>query len=277
MNWQFWKKTPPITHKSKAYPVPFLLNKTVNYSLSPWEANTHYRVISKNTTPVLLNKTVDYSLSSWEANTHYRVISNNTTLKLLNYNTLLTIDILGNSSVGEDIRQIVDAEMKQIIMKDTIFNNLYKTLDNLYAECEEEGFERFSDIAKENSRKILKAVYENFPEYEYYIYPTEDREIAIDCNPQKGKGILILCDSNGSVAYFSTLAGKNSRFRCDNIEDFPYELLWKTFKELNEEKKYSSNKDVAKKTSSVSYKSMFPSKASSSIYDSPTGIKYKYA
>ena len=253
MNWQFWKKTPPIAN-IEDYTIPFSLNKKLDYSLSSWEEELSY------------------------SNIHYRVTLKNTTPKLSNYNTLLTT-IHVDSSVKEDIRRIVDAQMKRIIMRDTIFENLYKTLNNLCEECKEEGFQQFSEIARENAKKILKAVYKNFPDHEYYIYPTEDREIAIDCNPQKGKGILILCDSNGSVAYFSTLAGKNSRFRCDNIEDFPYDLLWKTFKELNEEKKYSLNKDITRKTSSVfvSYRDIPLSKASNVIYDSPTGIKYQYA
>ena len=129
----------------------------------------------------------------------------------------------------------------QIIIENQIANlrNLHRSLDKLQKECKDEGFEVFSEKARENARQILNAIYQNFPDYEYYIYPTEDREIAIDCNPQKGKGVLILCDSKGSVAYFSTSDGKNSRFRCDNIENFPYELLWKIFKEFSKITKYS--------------------------------------
>ena len=104
---------------------------------------------------------------------------------------------------------------------------------NLDDECEEEGFNPVSDIAKENVKQILNAVYNKFPDFEYHIYPTADREIAFDCNPQKGKGVLILCDSKGEVAYFSTFAGRNSSFRCDRIADFPYENLWKIFKQLD--------------------------------------------
>ena len=85
--------------------------------------------------------------------------------------------------------------------------------------------------------QILNAVYAKFPDYDYDIYPTEDREIAIDLTPQPERGLLILCDSKGSVAYFSTLDGKNSHFRCDSIKDFPYNLLWKVLNNLDKKSK----------------------------------------
>ena len=110
---------------------------------------------------------------------------------------------------------------------------LHAAIENLDYECEEEGFGAVSDRAKENARRILNAVYQKFPENKYYIYPTEDREIAFDCNPQKGRGALILCDSSGGAACFSTLDGRNSRFRCDSIADFPYDYLWKIFKQFD--------------------------------------------
>ena len=255
MNWQFWKKQSSASNKFKAYTVPFSLNEKFDDSISSWREelsylDAQYRVTLKDTTPDLLS----------------------------NYNKLSTT-ISEDFLMREEIRRLIEAEMKKVIMRGTVFKNLYETLDNLHEECKEEGFQQFSKTAEENAKEILKAVYKNFPEHEYYIYPTEDREIAIDCNPQKGKGILILCDSNGSVAYFSTLEGKNSRFRCDNIEDFPYRLLWETFSELNEQKKYSINKNLTKKTSlmSISYKGSFPSKIQDVIYNSPTGIKYQYA
>ena len=239
MNWQFWKKTAPISNKYKAYKDIVSSDNELTYSLLAWETEELQRFTD---THVVLQKTIT---------------------EPTNYSRLLSPTTQIHSSIKEDIKNRFEVKMKHIIIKNSIFENLYKTLDNLHEECTKEGFQKFSEIAKENAKKILKATYENFPDYEYYLYPTEDREIAIDCNPQKGKGILILCDSNGSVAYFSTLAGKNSRFRCDDIEDFPYELLWKAFKGFNEEKKYSLKIYTTKKTSNI-------------INESTTGIKDQY-
>ena len=245
MNWQFWKKTTPISNKYEVYKSIVSSDNELTYSLSASETE-ELQDLHITDTHVVLQKT---------------------TTELTNYSRLLSPTIQIDSSIEEDIKKRFEVKMKHIIIKNSIFENLYKTLDNLHEECTKEGFQKFSEIAKKNAKQILKATYENFPDYEYYLYPTEDRKIAIDCNPQKGKGILILCDSNGSVAYFSTLAGKNSRFRCDDIEDFPYKLLWKAFKGLNEEKKYSLRTYTTKKTSED--KSFFKT-------SSTTGIKDQY-
>ncbi|MYE07518.1 MAG: hypothetical protein F4X95_02030, partial [Oligoflexia bacterium] len=149
MNWQFWKKQSSISNKSKAYTVPFSLEKFDN-SVSSWKEELSY------------------------LDTQYRVVLKDTTTKLLsNYNVLFTtFSIRVDSSIKEKIQQI-EAEVEQglIIMKNEILKNLNETLDNLHKECEEEGFESFSEIAEENAQKILNAVYKKFPNYEYYIYP----------------------------------------------------------------------------------------------------------
>ena len=139
--------------------------------------------------------------------------------------------------------QKVFLKYKQII----ILNSLHKALDNLQKECEEEGFKLFSETSKKNAKHILDFVYTKFPNYEYDIYPTEDCEIAINCTPQKGRGVLILCDSNGSVAYFATLDGKNSRFRCDHINDFAYESLWNIFNKLDNKNSYYPVNQISSK------------------------------
>ena len=148
----------------------------------------------------------------------------------------LNFDIYGFQKESDKLRGEIIAKTIKIKIKDNILKKLHRSIENLNDECEEEGFAAVSNQAKESAKQILNAVYNKFPDYEYHIYPTEDREIAFDCNPQKGKGVLILCDSKGGVAYFSTVSGRNSRFRCDCIADFPYEHLWKIFKQLDEKR-----------------------------------------
>ena len=110
---------------------------------------------------------------------------------------------------------------------------IYQALDSLHKDCEEEGFALFDEIARTNAKQILEFVYSEFPDKEYYVYPTEDREVAISCNPQKGRGVLILCESGGSIICFSTFNGKNRRFRHNRIEKSFYTNLHGAFKELN--------------------------------------------
>ena len=110
-----------------------------------------------------------------------------------------------------------------------IYNNkereLKSVLEDLYEECKEEGYEVFSEKAKENAFEMLDFV-KNNSKYNWSIYPTEDQEIAINCTPEKGRGLLILCDSRGSIAYFKVFDGRNAGYnRSPNIEDFPFSLL----------------------------------------------------
>ena len=111
-------------------------------------------------------------------------------------------------------------------------DRFYKILENLHKECKEEGFEVFNEKARTNARQILDFLCENFPECDFDVYPTEDREIDIYYNPEKGRGILITCDSGSGIAYFKTLEEKDSRYRCQNINDFPFDQLYKEFESL---------------------------------------------
>ena len=122
---------------------------------------------------------------------------------------------LSSKDISESIIDVIRSN------KEGILNNI---LEDLYKECKEEGYEVFSDKAKENAFEMLDFV-KNNSKHNWSIYPTEDREIAINCTPEKGKGLLILCDSKGSVAYFKVFDERNTRYRCQNIKDFPFDLL----------------------------------------------------
>ena len=138
-----------------------------------------------------------------------------------------------DSSVKEEIKLFVKGKMRKADIQSEILKHLHNTLDHLHEECEEEGFEKFSEIARTNAKQILNFIYTRFSSYDYDIYPTDNREIFITCNPQKKKRVSILCDSNGSVAYFLTWDGKNSRFRCDEISYRFYDLLIEVFKKFD--------------------------------------------
>ena len=108
------------------------------------------------------------------------------------------------------------------------FDKFYKTLENLHKECEEEGYEVFDEIARTNAEKILDFLSKEIPNFDYYIHPTEDREIAIDYTQSEGsgKGLLILYTSDGEMAYFKTHNGKNDRVRVNNIIEFCKRLIY---------------------------------------------------
>lgn len=122
--------------------------------------------------------------------------------------------------------------MTQAALKKTDVNLMYKTLENLHKECKEAGFEVFDEKARTNARQVLDFLCEKFPEHDFDIYPTKNCEIDICYTPCKGCSVLVVCDSQGSVAYFKILNGRKSRYRCQNITDFPFDQLHKEFKSL---------------------------------------------
>ena len=213
MNWQFWK------------------NKS---SVRRFQINNHLPLLEKD------NK--EDSFSFWKRELpygNYKLIELNTFETSLSSYDMILKDEISNalSMINTDINKIIE----KAVLKNKTLNDLHETLGNLDKECKEEGFQVFTEQAEKNARRVLNGVYEQFPDYEYYIYPTENREIAIDCNPYKGKGVLILCDSNNGIACFVTLEGRNHRFQYDSIDDFPFDLLWETFEEFDKEKKYLSD------------------------------------
>ena len=186
------------------------------------------------------------SFSSWEVelpSVKYKLVEQN------------TFAIPSKTKI-KDIINSLEINTYIQVLQDRMLKNLYNFLDNLHEECKEEGFQEFFEIARKNAKQILSFIYNKFPNYIYHIYPTEDREIAINCNPQKGKGILVLCDSNGGIACFATFEGKNRRFRYDSIDNFSYRLLCETFEELDIEKKYSLISLSSKDTSFVRKKEL---------------------
>lgn len=218
-------------------------------SLKFWKSKSSVKKFQTHNCLPLLVEDNENSFSFWKEELlygKYKLAELNTfATSLSSYEAPFKDEFNINFSIKPDIKNIIvnsseiNTYIKQAILKDRILKNLYKILGNLHKECEEEDFQIFSEIARKNAKQILSFVYNEFPNYEYYIYPTEDREIAIDCNPQKGKGILVLCDSNGGIACFATFEGKNRRFRYNNIDDFSYRLLRETFEELDIEKNHS--------------------------------------
>ena len=144
--------------------------------------------------------------------------------------------------ISETIENYTNRLLELIYNQKTVLKKLHDTLDNLHKECEEEDFPVFDEIARTNAKKILEFIYSEFPDKEYHIYPTEDRKIAICYNPQRGKRILMLCDSKGSIACFVIFKDKSWRFRHNSLEKLFYKNLHEAFKELNK-KNHSQKND----------------------------------
>ena len=94
-------------------------------------------------------------------------------------------------------------------------------LEEADAESAEDGLRLCAQIAKDNAKLILGSLSE-FEPLRPNVYPTEDQEIAIFFRKERGGGtVLLLSDSVGGGACFSSIDGKNRRARYDDSTDMP--------------------------------------------------------
>lgn len=114
--------------------------------------------------------------------------------------------------------------MSQRRTRGSISSWLSDALDELKeadAESAEDGLRLCSQIAKDNATQMLESLSE-FEPLRPNVYPTEDQEIAIFFRKEKGGGtVLLLSDSVGGGACFSSIDGKNRRARYDDSTDMP--------------------------------------------------------
>lgn len=113
-------------------------------------------------------------------------------------------------------------------------SRIVDNVDQVDEESREEGYKLCSPVAKNNAKRILRAIYKQFVncDYDFDVYPTRQQEVAVGYTPKKGHSLLILCDSQASVACFSVAGAKKSRFRHSDISDFCYDHLWQMLKQI---------------------------------------------
>ena len=93
--------------------------------------------------------------------------------------------------------------------------------DQLDQEAAQEGLPPSNELSKGNARHIITELATG-PYPQPAVYPTEDGEIAILFQKQSAQaGVLILCDSDGGGACFSTIASKKRRARYDDASELP--------------------------------------------------------
>ena len=89
---------------------------------------------------------------------------------------------------------------------------LAEALDDLHRarkEAREDGFPEPSDAAIGNAERLLRAAYEAWPG-RYWVYPTQDGEIAIDSPGGFGRSVVLLCDSDGGALCLVNIGGRSS-------------------------------------------------------------------
>jgi hypothetical protein len=99
-------------------------------------------------------------------------------------------------------------------------------------ESREQGFEPCSAVAKGTATTVLTGLSRRFPRREWEVYPTQEREVAIEVRGPAARGLLILCDAQGGATCFVTIDGKNRRARYDDASRLPDSFVIDAMREL---------------------------------------------
>ena len=102
------------------------------------------------------------------------------------------------------------------------------------SEASEEGYLPPSEIAMNNAERLLREMYA-ISSRRYEIYPTPDREIAIDASGGYGRSVILLCDSDGGILCLVNMNGKHRRARYSSTEILPDGFLREALAELGQE------------------------------------------
>ena len=104
-------------------------------------------------------------------------------------------------------------------------------LDDVPAYAEETDVEKPSDMAFDNARRLLKAMYRTLPR-PYSVYPTAGGHIAIDARGGKGRIAVVSCGSDGSVLCLASIDGNDRRARYTTARNLPDAFIREALAEL---------------------------------------------
>ena len=100
-------------------------------------------------------------------------------------------------------------------------------------EAVEEGFPIPTDMALENSRRVLIGMYSISPR-RFEVYPTPDGEVAIDTSGGFRRSILLLCDSDGGALCLVNINGEFRRAHYSDIDKLPDGFIREALIELEQ-------------------------------------------
>ena len=101
-------------------------------------------------------------------------------------------------------------------------------------EAAEEGFPVPTDMALENSQRMLISMYSISPR-RFEVYPTPDGEVAIDTLGGFRRSVLLLCDSDGGALCLVNINGEFRRARYSDTDKLPDGFIREALVELDKQ------------------------------------------
>ena len=118
-------------------------------------------------------------------------------------------------------------------MLDTQLRDALHDWNRVKHEAAEEGYPIPTDIALENSRRVLISMYSISPR-RFEVYPTPDGEVAIDMSGGFRRSILLLCDSDGSALCLVNINGEFRRAHYSDMDKLPDGFIREALTELEQ-------------------------------------------
>ncbi len=112
--------------------------------------------------------------------------------------------------------------------------NALQELSEVPADAEEDGLEIPSDLAFNNAKRLLEAMYRISPR-QYSIYPVSDGYIAIDTRSANVGITVVMCGSDGGVLCLATINKESRRARYSTASKLPDGFIREALLELGEE------------------------------------------
>ena len=137
--------------------------------------------------------------------------------------------------IATDLRLYLSVARRLLKQEQTLTDTrLEESLQDLHEardEAREEGFLEPSDMAIATAERLLKAMYEIYPQ-RFEVYPTPDAEIAIDVPGRYGESVLLLCESSGGALCMVDVNGEHRRARYESTRTLPDGFVTEALREL---------------------------------------------
>ena len=106
-------------------------------------------------------------------------------------------------------------------------------LDEVFDAAREEGIDEPSDLAFENARRLLNAMYDLSPR-RFDVYPMADGYIAVDGRGGYGRAALLTCGSAGDAVCLVTIDGERRRAHYATTAGLPDDFVRQALRELDD-------------------------------------------
>ena len=107
-------------------------------------------------------------------------------------------------------------------------------LAEVTADAEEDELEVPSDVAFDNARSLLKAMYHISPRH-YAVYPTSGAYIAIDARGANNRIVVVMCGSTGEAMCYAIIDGESRRARYSTARGLPDGFIREALSDLGQE------------------------------------------